>query len=317
VNRRSVAAAVVLATMLITPGGSMVEAGVILKSLRLTLLDGFQVTFENIGDDGVFVDGTLMVTLRPAGDAGRGAAGRVEPSLLEVESAYARMRLQGDPADERKAGLDLQGVAALSDSSQWAYLKMSGFPQWTIQDRPLTQALIGMTSCGFLLDLGDMRDVLNADAAPQSASAREAMDYAEPSGAAQLIKDFLIGRAGADQIDHILALIARTARDISLMETEPGLLVLRVREFNVEALDPQDAAQLKNMTLQVRYRAGSGIESAILEHIGKYDGAMRLAPIRGKLDDDLLDKRRIIQPGMTAVLDVSVIKPLLERLFNR
>ena len=321
----AIAAAIVLAVLLVTPRGARVEAGVIFDSLRQTLLDGFRVTFERIGDEGVYVDGQVAVALRPVKGAVRPARAAVDPSELEVESVYAEVRLQGDDSDENKAGLDLQAVLALSDESQWAYLRMTGLPDRTLEDQPLAWVLVGLTGGGLLLDLDGMRDLLDTRPAQApgvgaptvTAAARPGRGAAGQNDIAQLVKDFLIGRAGAEQIDRMLVLIARTARDVSLAEVEPGLHVLKVREFKLDAVAADDAAQLADMTLEVTYRAGGGIESAVLEHIGRYDGTLRLLPIGGRLEQSLFDKRGVIRPGATNVWDLSSLKPLLERLLDR
>ena len=69
----AIAASIVLAVLLVTPRGAIVEASMILSSLRQTLLDGFQMSFESIGDEGVYVDGQVIVTLRPVAGAGLSA----------------------------------------------------------------------------------------------------------------------------------------------------------------------------------------------------------------------------------------------------
>lgn len=326
----AVAASIVLAVLLVTPHGAIVEASIIFNSLRQTLLDGFQVTFENIGDDGVYVDGQVVVVLRPARGADPRVVGVMDPSDLEVESVYAEVHLRGDDSDEDKAGLDLQAILALSDESQWAYLKMAGLPNKTLEDEPLAWALVGLTGGGLLLDLDGMRDLLDPEAAEgieEAASGpargaddvgrRAGRDAAGPNDIAQLVKDFLIGRAGAEQIDRMLVLIARTARDVSLAEVKPGLHVLTVREFKLDAVAADDAAQLADMTLEVTYREGSGIASAVLEHIGKYDGTLRLSPIDGYLDRSWFNKRNVIRPGVTTVWDMSSLKPMLKRVLDR
>jgi hypothetical protein len=321
----AVAAGIVLAVLLVTPHGARVEASVILDTLRKTLLDGFQVTFERIGDEGVYVDGQVAVALRPAGTAIQHARRAVDPSTLEVESIYAEVRVRGDESDENKAGLDLQAVLALNDETQWAYLKMRGLPDKTLADEPLGWVLVGLTGSGLLLDFDGVRSLLDTrlTAAPAvapttlNAPSRVGHAAAAQNSIAQLVKDFLIGRAGADQIDRVLMLIAQTARDVRLAESEPGLHVLTVREFRLDALAAEDAAQLADMTLEVTYREGSGIESATLEHIGPYDGVLWLSPISCGVDERRFDQRNVIQPGVTTVWDLSSLRLLLERSFSR
>lgn len=326
----AIAAAIVLAVLLVMPRGAMVEAGMIFSSLRQTLLDGFQMTFENIGDEGVYVDGRVIVTLRPVAEAALPMARTVDPSELEVESVYAEAHLQSGDSEEDQAGLDLHAVLALSDESQWAYLKTAGLPDQALEDEPLAWVFFGLTGGGLLLDLDGMRDLLEPKAAesPEDAAPRGEQNAGAvrghpergapgESGVAQLVKDFLIGRAGADQIDRTLALIAHTARDVSLAEVEPGLHVLKVREFKLDTLAADGAAQLANVTLEVTYREGSGIESAVLEHIGPYGGTLWLSPITGYVDQGLFDKRNVARPRATAVWDLSALKPVLQRLLAR
>ena len=312
------AAGIALAVFLITPHGATVEAGIILRSLRQTLLDGFEMSLERIGEEGVYVDGRLVVTLRPRNGAERSLGERLEPSELEVASLYAEARLQGDPADESKAGLDLQAILALCDTTQWAYLKTSGLPNWPLEDKPLAWAIVGVTSGGLLIDLGNspfLEELRAADrhVAGDSVGMPSARYNSDP---AQLIKDFLVGRAGTEQIDHALALIAQTARDIELREVEPGLHVLHVGRFKLDSLAADGAAKLADMTLEVRYRQGQGIESAVLEHLGAYDGALRLTPVKADIDPVLFHKESAIQSRPLTVLDISAVKPLLERIFN-
>ena len=318
----AVAACIVLGVLLITPRGSTVEAGTIIESLRRTLLDGFQVVFENIGDEGVYVNGRVLVALRPIGGTKplNGTRG-LDPARLEVESVYAEANLLGDGFDDDMAGLDWRVNLALSDQSQWAFLKLSGMPNRIPAEEPLVQLIIGLTNNGLLLDLDGLRDPTvpedhsnQADALPLPARNADG-EKSAANDFAQLIKDFLIGRAGAEQIDRLLVLIASTARDIRLVETEPGLQVLTVGEFRLDTLE-SGYAQLADMTLEVRYRVGVGIESARLTHIGAYDGTLRLAPLGDGIAPILLDKRSFVHPQTTIVWKLYVLKPLLQLILG-
>lgn len=316
----ALAAGIALAVFLVTPRGATVEAGTILRSLRQTLLDGFEINFKGIGENGVFADGRLAVALRPRSGTSAAHMG-VDPSALaefEVESLYAEVNLRGDLADAGKSGLDWQAILALGDGAQWAYIRAHGLPNWTFKDQPLACTIVGLTSNGLLVDFGERRLLKELRERERVARASDQVQTASQvrGGAARLVKDFLVGRAGAEQIDHVLALIAQTAREIQLREVEPGLYILRVSRFNLDSLASGEAEKLAAMTLEVRYRQGQGIESALLEHLGQYDGTLRLAPLADGIEPLVLAKRQELSSGPVTVWDVSAIQPLLERCIN-
>ncbi len=320
----AVAAAIVLAVLLATPRGAVVEAHTIFNSLRQTLLDGFQITLEKIGDEGVWVDGKVLVALQAAKGMDATTGVPADPSRLGIESVYAEVRVRGDGLHPKTAGLDLQAVLALHDGVEWVYVKIGGLPNELLEESPTACMFVSLAGGGLLLDVDGVRDLLDADrlglqaAAARRADRGPARPVNDEDDLSELYTDFLYGRAGGQQIDRVVTLLAESARDVAVAEVEPGLHVLTARDFTLEAgsADAKEVATLARIVLEVAYRKGRGIEWVVVRNVGAYDGTLRLAPIGDRLDPALFDKGRLIEPGVTTVVDLSGLQPMLEQMIG-
>jgi hypothetical protein len=340
------AATIVIAVLFSTPRGAVVEASTIFNSLRQTLLDGFQLTLSDIGEDGVRVDGEILVTLKPREDGGVQVSDQFDPALLQAESFYFDVSARADESSEELAGLDIQMTMALNEQNQWMYFKMLGLPEELLEQEPMAWAVVGMASSGVLIQMdglvGDWGEILYFESEddeatdPKGTATASISVKTEPGDDHQaltataggtfepklsltgdgeierLLRDFLTGRATGEQIDEFYALIAEAAEDVSVDEDPDGRYVLTARDFKLDEADEEDAAMVGAMILQIVYREGTGIESASLENVGEYGGTLRLAPISGGIDASLFDQERVIEPGVTKVWDLSSLAPLIQ-----
>lgn len=323
----AVAASIVLAVLLATPRGAVVEARTIFNSLRQTLFDGFEITFQNIGVKGVLIDGKVVVALRAAKKTGAATGAPTDPPRLEVESLYAEVRVRGEESDQQRAGLDLQAVLALDSQTQWAYVKMPGIPANILEEEPMAWLLVSLASRGLLLDLDGIPDLLDfndgGSIALQMPTSPKA-DYEPAWGTGgendlqELFMDLLYGRAGGEQIGRLVTLLAQTARDVRVVEIEPGVHVLTARDFTLEAcdVDADEAAVLARLVLKIAYREGGGIDWVVVKNLGAYEGAVRLSPLGAEINPTLFDKARLIEPGATTVWDLSSVQTMLKQMMR-
>jgi hypothetical protein len=323
----AIAAAIILAVLLVMPGGAAVQASTILDSLRQTLLDGFRIELADLGQDGIHIDGRFIVTLKPSAEPGGQPVDAFDPARLGYDSFYSDVHLWTDDSRDEAAGLDVQVTVALSEQARWAYLKTSRLPQRLLKEEPLAWLLFGLTRTGVMFDLEGLLGTFQALApdatgtdqgglrtmASKMASSLPGQQLTDRGEVKQLFLDFVAGRATAEQINQVFSLIAEAARDASIVEVTPGLYLLTASDFKLEALDTDDAAMLADMRLEITYRAGSGLESAALTNLGQYAGTLRLSPPGGAADQNLFDRKRLVEPGVTRVCDLSVFRPLLER----
>ncbi len=126
---------------------STVEAATVFASFKEALGSGFQVEFENVGADGVRVDGKV-VALFDRTEPAAGSA-HLRPSVVYIE-AHA---VADDAAKPDVAGLDVDAAVALVPGREWAYVKLGGLPQQALQEEPILFGLQGLARNGLLLDL--------------------------------------------------------------------------------------------------------------------------------------------------------------------
>jgi hypothetical protein len=290
---------------------------------------------ESIGAEGILVDGQLAVVLELRDDVEYETPDDFELAGLVAQSVYIDMHVQADEQSEEMAGLDVQCTMALNEQTQWVYIKTLGLPQELLEEEPMSWMLVSMTGSGMLLQLDGLIDDWNRVGGLELEDDDESAVTVEIGGkpgvvsepdldfqpnlsltddgeAEQLFWDFLTGRATGEQIDEAYKLLAEAARDVSVREEQPGLHVLTARDFNLEDADPDEIELVGDMTLVIVYREGSGIESAALENLGEYGGTLRLTPI-DQIDETLFDQQRVIEPGVTNVLNLSAFKPLIEQ----
>lgn len=321
----AVAASLVLTVLLYTPGGAVVEASTIFSSLRQTLLDGFELTLEDIGDEGVRVSGKLVLDMEGLEITEVSGTPTIDPSKLELTAIYAELDVKADESSDELSGLDVHTVMALRADTLWIYLKMAGLPHSVLEEQPMAGVALWLTGRGMLVDLTEVRDLLDIDeldifGKPVFEESEAEFEIIGLPGAdgelGTLFTGLLCGRAGAPEIDQLVKEFSEAARYVEVTEVEPGLHVLTARDFTPEGEDvsPEEAAMLARIVLEITYREEAGVESAAVRNIGAYDGAVRIAPIKGEVDPGLFEKERLIEPGVTTVLDAATLRPLLEQV---
>lgn len=330
------AAVIVLAVLLVTPRSAVVEASTIFGSLRQTLLDGFELTFEDIGQDGVHADGRLVVVFRSPAAEQASAAAHFDRSGPIAESLYLELHAWAVKSDSSFDRLDVRLAAALSDARQWVYVRTAALPERLLKERPLAWLLMGLTGGGAVLELdglwGDWnRPVTQGGALCEPGEAEIPGDDAtsavggspgvgefpgwrltENGDMERMFLDILTGRASGEQMKQVATLLAESAGDVGIAREEPGLWVLTAREFDMGSAGGGDLAMLAGMVLVVKYRDGRGIVAAALENLGEYGGTLRLAPLCGGADERLFDTARVVEPGVTRIWDLSGLKSVFD-----
>jgi hypothetical protein len=144
-------AALVAFAVLLGPFGfdrNTVEAAVILESLKASLGNAIEVQLTNIGDEGVHVDGTVVVVFDSVGGdislhRGHGL----------VAGIYVDAQVTGDETATEMAGADLHVQASLVEGQEWVWLKINQLPPALVQEQPMLLLVQQMTRNGVLLKM--------------------------------------------------------------------------------------------------------------------------------------------------------------------
>ena len=326
----ALAATIALTTMLLFPfGGTPVEAKTIFSSLRQSLGNAFTVTFDNIGDDGVRVNGRLIAVYEKD-------AQTTVPFEAPVRALYLEADIQTDETNPDVAGLNVEvrGAAVREPADAWVYVKLNKMPPKIVQEQPLALIIQQFTQNGLLLELDtlleedELQEVfedLSIDLELQGDGAKRSLKVgagipakgAEPAQPAdpeaeldQLPLKILTGKLTQADIDQIVSLLEEEAITVNVVEQEPGFHVLTARDFPPEPGEPWMA----NMVLTIAYREGYGVPWASLEHVGPYDGSLKVEMTEIALDDEVFSSQKYYQDGVTKVIDVGAIKDLAEAL---
>ncbi len=118
-----------------------------------------------------------------------------------------------------------------------------------------------------------------------------------------LIRPLLSGAAGRDDIDALIASLNSTNIATQVEEVEPGFYVLHGGNLNVGGDDPF----LANAEIRIAYRENVGVEWFALENLGDRNGSVRVQFANDALDPALLNRSRVIQVGVTTVIDANTI----------
>jgi len=329
------ASIVVGAFVLISSQQTVVQAATILRSFRQGLVNGFELTIENVGSEGVLVNGVVLALMKPpVADAPE----PLSPRDLEPQSIYVNVRVTADEANDDVAGLDLQAAAGLSDDQQWLFVKPHALPRKLLSEQPLAAALLHMVRGGVVLELDGVIEQLRhkRDGRPTpkprvsiSASRSDSDESADhgikielgdgtdlgDAALNSMVRDFLYGRAGGAQLSLLVSLFEKSARVVRIDEVRRGEHVLTAADFT-KGEDPQsnDYDTLAAMELEIRYQEGQGVKSAEVRHIGPSDGTIRIAIPRGGPDRALFDKQRFLDDG-AALWNLSNL-PMIEQLLK-
>ncbi len=311
----SAAAAIALYSVLVVaPGASRVQASTILHDLRQRLYEGFAITLEHVGDEGFRVDGQIVLGFGPPPlDAPVTAPGR------QAESVFVDARVRANEHAEHRPFIDVETVGALRADSQWVYLRLNGFSDTLLEKYPLAIPLAVLAKNGILIELDGFGQTLRLAAAllqpawvgppaPERSPAAPSPTLPAPSDAPaeleQLLDSFVFGRADLAQVDRLVSLMAQSARDVRLESSRSGRHVLYATGFG-----PLSSAAapvpLDDLTLEIIYVEGLGIESAVIRNVGLYRGVVRLTPAPTAQQAPLFDRERFIAGGKTTVWKLS------------
>ncbi|MEP0847225.1 MAG: hypothetical protein HRF50_10465 [Phycisphaerae bacterium] len=322
------AACVALYVMLVAlPGPTVVEASTIVHRLRQNLFEGFQITLENIGNEGFRIDGRLILGYGvPPLDAPPGAPAR------HTESLYVEARLRANEYDEVQPFIDLESAAALRSDTQWAFFQLRGISESLLEKYPLAVPLVYLARQGILVELDGLGHLLRAIAERLPAGWVGPPDSPEPprgpappivamnpqADIEYLLGSFLFGHADATQIDELICLMAQSARQVKVTSPTPGRHVLTARDFRPPGVAPDTpgAARLEPLELEIVYDEGVGIDGATIRNVGLFHGTIRLTPMSPRGHDELFDRQRFLRTGRTTVLKLSELDGLLERLLR-
>lgn len=342
------AAAIALAAFLfVTPGGA-VHAATILRSFQASLADGFTLSYENLGAEGVRIDGQMLVLLdEPAADP-------LAPQAGNMSALYLEARIVADETAGEAAGLDLTTALTFSQQQQWVYLRADGLAVGLLDENPMLRALLPYVQQGVLLKLDGVFDMLSTELprlgellAPTDEADEKLLVSLKISGDGQppgdetgggsltlrqqspldeapprtidrqtgkqisrLVEALIQGQATPADLEALVTFIEEAAQRVEVIEVEPGLYILTAAEFAAPPGDP-GAEWIALIEVQVAYRAQSGIEWARVDHVGPYDGTIRIDPA-GEPDRERLNMERWIEPGTTLVLDLGAFAPMFQ-----
>lgn len=141
----AVAATVAFSVLVSTPNGAAVQASTIFASFQQSLLNGFDVEYQNIGNADATMSGRLQVEFEQFDPA------QTEPTLRAV---YADGSIQTTDAFSDFPGLDFDYALSLNDADPWIFAQAIGGPPDTlVEDQPWVPFVWGMLNNGLLLDL--------------------------------------------------------------------------------------------------------------------------------------------------------------------
>ena len=147
----ALAACLALAALVFVPTrGSTVHAAAIFASFRDAVANGFQLSLKDIGDDGVRVNGRILVAL----DTDKLAAADGD----SVRAAYIELSIRGDEDAAEAAGLDIQLNAGLKKGQEWAYMRLNNLPAEVAEEEPMAAMILQMFQSGVMLELDGLSD---------------------------------------------------------------------------------------------------------------------------------------------------------------
>lgn len=343
----AVAACIALGALLIGPGGQPpVQAAVIFASFREALSNAFEISLEDIGAEGIRINGRVAVALPDD----------LSATNAEPKAMYAELRIEASPeADEDIAGLNMRVNIALAPGHEWLYLKMNKFPRHVAKDNPMAMVMLQIARNGLLLELGGLLegDLMEGllDSLSLSAEIREEieqelqeevrkeirearrevviragdetdtddrspLDSVDPQQIESLAKRFVLGKTTRADIDLLVSLLEEASGKVDVKKTRDGLYILTARDFDIDDIG-DDAKMIENLVMQIAYRESGGVEWAELQNVGDFSGTLRFTRIELSTDDEMFDKTRVIEPGVTTVINLSQIvqmfKPFIEQ----
>jgi hypothetical protein len=140
------AASIVLAVIFGEFGGpKRVEAAAIFASLRDAMSHAFSLTLTNIEQDGIHVDGRVLVSLPQ----------EVEGDSDEPGQVYFDLHVEADDGVEDIGGMNADIALGAETGNEWLYIKMSQLPE-DMANEPFLAMFAPMAANGVVLDLNGL-----------------------------------------------------------------------------------------------------------------------------------------------------------------
>lgn len=269
----ALAATIAVATLLFPSPRSTVGAATIFASLRDAVNNAFRISYEDIGDDGLKVDGEVVVLYGRADGDASGAEER-------AAAVYFDAHVQADQDMPTLAGLDYELRGTFSPDTMWVYVRAGEIPQEFVESNPIAAIYLNMYKDGLLLHLDDFRQQVQevdweaflqtmagleqsapgADVPTDGDLLAQARLEAERVGEAvaewstaspellnsspiilstdlqlnQLFGRLLTGKAGPEDFENLTTLITEAAGDVTVTPQSDGSHLLRASAFDME-----------------------------------------------------------------------------------
>lgn len=119
----------------------------------------------------------------------------------------------------------------------------------------------------------------------------------------QLISDVVSGKARGEEIGKLVSLLNIAPDDATLTQADGTYILTATNLGKAFSDDAQEQVELNKMVLRIAYRQDTGLQWAELGNVGDAGGKVRFEQITSPVSADLFDKKHVIEPGKTMVID--------------
>lgn len=306
----------IVATLFVPHAGSTVEAATIFASFKEAVGNAFEIKFENIGAEGIQVDGRVVVVFDPADKD-------LKPFQSHPQGVYIEVKARaGDKADADLRGLDVDATIVAVPGNEWAYVKLAGLPHAVLEETLVAAIVQGIAQNGVLVDLDGILQKEGFGLGAWTLSEKlldidmDGDDDSEEAQMRRMLLSILTGQATADEFRALVAMLEEAVSNVSVEETEPGLHVLTASGFDTGG-DTKAQGLIGDMVLRVAYKEGFGLAWAKIEHVGQLDGTVHLEMTDMNIDDPLFDRERLAKDGSALRFNLSQLVNLAETLGDK
>lgn len=284
----AIAAAVAIPLIVLSlPRGSVVAADLILDDLQRSCSSGAVITLTNLGADGIRFSGQVLFTADPEsaapilGPSESPSRGRSLTVALEVTAA----------ADTPEIG-GFRGRIWLADrdGAQWFYLRADELPKsltpqepWmALAARALREGVMIRTDslfAGIADGLGSL-PVISELAGGSPRGTHSPKNSAGLDDLADLFDQLLLSARDSGEVARLLASLERSAGSIRVERVSDGNYRLVARDFRSSGVPVESEGESSlGPELAVQFVSGKGVVSAVLDHVGAYDGTITVVPL--------------------------------------
>jgi hypothetical protein len=344
----AVAAVLTVGTILLWSGGRKpVEASMIFSSLQTGMANAFAIELDNIGSDGVVVSGrgvssfsatdaeedtNIQLDLRITGQEGAELAGldvEIHAAIVD-EDKWIYVQTHDVPEEAASEPivawimqatangllLDLTGIEdALADED--------AAEEEEVPSGVVAFQLGGPTQPGSRNMTFDLN--FSSGSAPEADTPEGVIvdssveigteQHDELAEAGEVLHAVLTGDATPQQIQQLVSFIESAAGEVHVQQLGGGVHEMTVSDFDIDELSDADADEIFGVELIVRYHEEEGVDFATFNHVGDYDGSIRIELTNVAIDTDRLDRDYYVEEGVTQLMSVSSILQLLG-MFN-